>query len=127
MVFQTNIGRLVSCMALAAISLFIANWVSWMIWVALGFFAIFPLPWFLVSMVYAWFINPIRDYKEHKLQRQLWSDFNTWVLLMKTDGYSENWDQLGNKYVRNYKVLGNISQYLTPMQFNNECTKKGLY
>ena len=125
-VFQTNIGRIISCLALAGISLFIANWVSWMVWVAVGFFAIFPLPWFLVAMVYAWFINPIADYKENKIQKKIWGDFNSWVLLMKADGYSDDWNALGNKYARNYKNLNNIATYKTPMEFNNDCVKKQL-
>ncbi len=125
--FQTNIGRLISCLVLAGLSLYIANWVSWMAWVALGFFLLFPFPWFIVSMAYAWFINPITEYRENKILKKLWTDFNDWTFLMQTDQYSEDWNQLGNKYVRNYKILKNIKEYKTPMDFNNDCTLKGLY
>lgn len=125
-IFQTNIGRLITSLALAAISLFIANWVDWMVWVALGFFLIFPLPWFFVSM-WAMVHYSIKDYKHNKIVKKLWHDFNDWVAIMKAEGYEENWNQLGYKYERNYKILGDIKKYRSPSEFNNECSKKGLY
>lgn len=124
--FKTHIGRSVFCVGLAAVCLFIANYIDWMKWVSAALFIIYPLPYAIVAIVYGCIINPIKDYKENKILKKLWSDFNSWSLLMQADGYSEDWNALGNKYVRNYKILGDISRFKTPMELNNECSKKDL-
>lgn len=67
--FMTNIGRLVTSTALAAITLYLANYIDWMVWVALGFFLIYPLPYTIIAMVYAFIINPIRDRKEKQTKK----------------------------------------------------------
>lgn len=76
---RTNIGRLISCVILSAISLFMANYYDFMVWVALGFFLLFPVPYFLVMMVYGWIINPIRERREMKEVREAVKKFNIWV------------------------------------------------
>jgi hypothetical protein len=106
---RTNIGRLISCVILSAISLFIANYYDFMVWVALGFFVIFPLPYFLVSMVYAWILNPIRERREMEEIRKAIADLKVWVENKEDkDLYTS---KLSHLYSLNVKKMKPLSEY----------------
>ena len=97
--FFTKIGKLISCLVLSGLSLFLANYISWMVWVSLVLFLIYPLPLFFVMLAYAWVINPSKDIKQSKLTKELVSAFNIWKTTMIGMGKSNNWDLLLSIYL----------------------------
>jgi len=115
-IFLTNIGKLITSLALSAISLFLANYINYMEYVAIFFFVIFPLPWFLIAMVYAWIINPLRDRKESKQMKSNLEKFNTWKDKMIYLGYKDyNYDILLINYQSKYETT-NLNDFVTPEQ-----------
>lgn len=65
----TKLGKMIYSLALAFGCFALANIWDIMFYVA-WVFMIYPLGLFCVMMVYAWVINPIRDWKESKKMRE---------------------------------------------------------
>lgn len=64
-IFATKIGWLAISMFLFIFFGILANYHDWAI-IAMKISLIYPLGLALVMMIYAWIVNPIRDYKESK-------------------------------------------------------------
>lgn len=115
-IFLTNIGKLITSLALSAISLFLANYINYMEYVAIFFFVIFPLPWFLIAMVYAWIINPINDKKQQRLYAENGRVFNNWKDKMLYYGFTDvNYNVLLNNYQIKYANT-NLNDFQNPEQ-----------
>jgi uncharacterized membrane protein len=68
-IFATKIGWLVIS-ALSAITFgILGNYYEWAA-IAMYISFVYPVVLFLIMMVYAWIINPIRDYKESKALKE---------------------------------------------------------
>lgn len=111
-VFMTNIGRLVTSSALAAFCLFLGNYIDWMVWVALGLFLIYPLPFTLIAMAYGLVINPIKDYKKEKKDKELLKKFNDWRSITGED-ITIDYGKLLVRYLAFSDKINDISTYKT--------------